>query len=93
MFSPGSPDEIPWQDGFFNRVVEMGGVEYSSLVCREIARVLTGGGEAWLSHPPESEDLVRAGLSRLESVAEFQRFAKPEPPAPRRSPGSLPVMQ
>jgi ubiquinone/menaquinone biosynthesis C-methylase UbiE len=45
MFVPASPDEIPWQDGYFNFVVRLTAMpEESPLVAREIARVLAGGG-------------------------------------------------
>jgi len=45
MFVPATPDEIPWQDGYFNLVVHhMPMPEESPLVAREIARVLAAGG-------------------------------------------------
>jgi hypothetical protein len=41
MFVPGTPDEIPWQDGFFSRVIDTrdGNWPDPAKVAAEIARV------------------------------------------------------
>lgn len=45
MFVPATPDEIPWQDGFFNWILDPRGTcESTPLAEREIARVLAPGG-------------------------------------------------
>ncbi|MBK5294008.1 MAG: hypothetical protein JJE04_20325 [Acidobacteriia bacterium] len=50
MFVPATPDEIPWQDGFFNCILDpRGGWEVTPLTEREIARVLAPGGMVKLS--------------------------------------------
>ncbi len=42
MFVPGTPDEIPWQDGFFTRVIDtrQGDWPNAQRVAAEVARVL-----------------------------------------------------
>ncbi len=40
MFVPGSPDELPWGDGFFSRVIDLvGSWPDPERVRREVARV------------------------------------------------------
>ncbi len=43
MFVPGTPDEIPWQDGFFTRVVDTRNGEWArpQNVAAELKRVST----------------------------------------------------
>jgi hypothetical protein len=42
MFVPGAPDEIPWRDGFFTRVIDLvGDWPEPERVRSEIARVTT----------------------------------------------------
>ena len=42
MFVPAAPDEIPWQDGFFDRVVDTKGGSRADpeRIAREVRRVL-----------------------------------------------------
>jgi SAM-dependent methyltransferase len=62
MFQPGSPEEIPWQDGFFSKVIDLAGAwRDPAAAAREVARVLAPGGVAFV---PESRSqvLLDAGL-------------------------------
>ena len=45
MVVPATPDNIPWQDGFFSCVVDVTGLANEDpLVAREVKRVLAEGG-------------------------------------------------
>lgn len=78
MFQPGSPEEIPWQDGYFSKVVDLRGAwrDPAAAAC-EVARVLAAGGVAFV---PESrfQALVEAGLVAVSSEAGLTIFRKPD---------------
>lgn len=77
MFQPGRPEEIPWQNGFFTRVIDVrGGWENPASAAGEIARVLTPGGLAYLSGI-DPTPLLEAGLLGVLSGQDFQVFQKP----------------
>ncbi|MBM3814560.1 MAG: hypothetical protein FJW20_23285 [Acidimicrobiia bacterium] len=66
MFVPATLDEIPWQEGYFNHILDpAGGWEPTPFICREIARVLAPGGTAALAFP-ENEPFLQAGLHLRE---------------------------
>jgi len=49
MFTPGTLDEIPWQECFFSHVVEVAeAMEITPAASREIARVIVPEGKAFL---------------------------------------------
>lgn len=50
MFTPGSPADIPWQDGFFSKAIDFTcGWSDPEKALRELARVLSPGGVAYLA--------------------------------------------
>ena len=62
MFVPATLDEIPWQEGFFNHILDpAGGWQPTPLICREIARVLAPGGAASITFS-DPEPFLQAGL-------------------------------
>lgn len=78
MFQPGSPEEIPWQDGYFSKVIDLAGAwQRPAAAAREVARVLAPEGVAFV---PEgrSQALVEAGLVALSSEAGLAMFRKPD---------------
>jgi len=62
MFVAATPDEIPWQDGFFNWVSDEGAPD-AVAVYREVLRVLAPGG-AVIAHALDGNRLEQAGLRR-----------------------------
>lgn len=62
MFVAAGPDEVPWQDGFFNWVSDDGAPNELG-VYREVLRVLAPGG-ALVARALDGERLVQAGLRR-----------------------------
>ncbi len=69
MFHPGPPEEIPFRDAFFSKVID--------LRCRwrdparaalETARVLAPGGQAYLAIS-DAGPLIEAGLEEGDAVA------------------------
>ena len=77
MFQPGRPEEIPWQNGFFSRVVDLrGGWENPATAAREVARVLTPGGLAYLSGI-DRLSLMEAGLIDVSPARDLQVYQKP----------------
>jgi ubiquinone/menaquinone biosynthesis C-methylase UbiE len=49
MFAPASPDEIPWIQGYFQKIVAFGAAwQRPEQAAREVARVLAPGGEVWV---------------------------------------------
>jgi SAM-dependent methyltransferase len=61
MFVPAPPEEIPWRDGFFTKVIDWrGGWQNPEQVAREVARVLAPGGQVYLADPA-----CRAALERI----------------------------
>ena len=50
MCHPGPPDDIPFEDGFFTKVLDtVGRHDQPAVVAGEVARVLAGGGRAYLA--------------------------------------------
>jgi hypothetical protein len=77
MFQPGRPEEIPWQNGFFSRVVDLrGGWENPATAAREVARVLTPGGLAYLPGI-DRLPLMEAGLIDVSPGQDLQVYQKP----------------
>jgi hypothetical protein len=62
MFVAATPDEIPWQDGFFNWVSDEGAPAELG-VYREVLRVLAPGG-ALVARSLDNSRLEQAGLRR-----------------------------
>ena len=73
MLVPATPDDIPWQDRFFTKAVD--------LICRwerpakaagELARVLVKGGGAYMAGPEATaERLFAAGFTNISSSGEL----------------------
>jgi len=77
MFHPGTPTEIPFEDGFFTRIIDFsGGWHEPERVAGEIARALAPGGKAYL-RVADSGALVEAGLVESGPGAEIRAFDKP----------------
>lgn len=78
MFQPGSPEEIPWQDGYFSKVIDVAGSwREPAAAAREVARVLAPGGVALVAES-RSQELADAGLVALSSEAGLAMFRKPD---------------
>lgn len=79
MFIPGPPDDVPFQSGFFSKVVSLD-CRWAKLatVAREIVRVLIPGGVAYLE-TTESAPFTSAGLIPAGHAANFRMFQKPRP--------------
>ncbi|MCW5979134.1 MAG: methyltransferase domain-containing protein [Bryobacteraceae bacterium] len=76
MFQPGSAEEIPWQDGYFTRVVDTEcRWDRPERAGREIARVLAPGGVAFLAGM-EGRFLVDSGLEQLPPAGRLAVFQK-----------------
>jgi hypothetical protein len=83
MAAPGTADEIPWQENFFSWVVHTrppGTLD--ALAAREIFRVLTPGGAAWLPGP-DAAPLIQAGLLEASSGDAYRVLRKPSDSMPR----------
>ena len=79
MFQPGAPDEIPWQDGFFSKVVDLKGAwERPEETARDVARVLAPGGVACLA-VTDAGPLLAAGLEEVQSGETVRILRKPRP--------------
>jgi hypothetical protein len=77
MFVPATPDEIPWQEGFFSKVVDLQGeTAPSALMIHEIVRVLSPGGLACLS-AQDVQPFVAAGLIKVSSAEGLHILRKP----------------
>ena len=77
MFVPATAGEIPWQEGFFSKVVDFqGGTGQSALMVREIVRVLAPGGLACLS-ALDVQPFVVAGLVEVSSEEGLHILRKP----------------
>ncbi|HHN72908.1 MAG TPA: hypothetical protein ENK13_02350 [Thermopetrobacter sp.] len=90
MLHPGPPEDIPFRDGFFTKVI---GFECrwsdAALVALETARVLAGEGRAYLSGLEEPQPFRSAGLDERPRAGRWTVFEKPPDP-PR--PAVLPVI-
>ena len=76
MFQPGSPEEIPWQDGYFTRVIDLDcNWAYPDKTAGEIARVLASGGLAYLA-TTEPQHLLNAGLMRVATERGIEIFRR-----------------
>lgn len=84
MFQPAGPDEIPWQDGFFSKVVDLKGAwQRPEETAQEVARVLAPGGVACLA-VTDVRLLLAAGLEEVQSVETVRILRKPRPPGSAR---------
>ncbi len=92
MFHPGPPEQIPFQDGFFSKVIDLKCLwEDTARVAHETARVLAPAGRAFLA----IEDVgvfVEAGLKEGEIVERLRVLGKSEAPPEEQSPGELPLV-
>jgi len=84
MLHPGPPEDIPFRDGFFTKVV---GFECrwsdAAAVARETARVLAGEGRVYLSGFEQPELFRSAGLGERPPTGRWLVFQKPpDPPRP-----------
>lgn len=78
MFQPGLPEEIPWQSGYFTRVIDLERrMHQVEKVAREAARVLAPGGLAYLAGA-EVQALRDCGLEELGSAGGLTIFRKPD---------------
>ena len=69
LFHHASPEEIPFRDGYFHRVIALGGTwPRSDRTAREIARVLAPGGRLYLS----TNDSIASALAALGLVLEAE---------------------
>lgn len=87
MFIAADLDEIPWQEGFFNWVLE-DGAPSEAAVCREMVRVLAPGGRLWLGSL-EVEPFLAVGLLG-EAEGALRKPEEPVKPAPSQT---LPILQ
>ena len=92
MFVPATLDEIPWQDGYFNWILDdSAGWPPDPLVHRELLRALAPGGRL-STRNSDVTPLIAAGCEPLDSPPGCRQFRKPlPPPQPLRvlSPESL----
>ena len=79
MFITGSPEQVPWQEGFFSLVVAEAPLVDWTRAAREIFRVTAPGGRVWVASPPDGAEALfleagfaaitlHAGPSRLEAL-------------------------
>jgi hypothetical protein len=69
MLVPASPDDIPWQDGFFTKAIDLvGRWPQPERAARELARVLVPGAAAYLTNARSTrEHLLAAGFTEISS--------------------------
>lgn len=80
MFTPGSPDEIPWQECFFSWILDTtGGWRLDGAAAREIHRVLAPGGRVWLANL-DAAPLRELGLIEIAAKPGYVVLRKPEEP-------------
>lgn len=78
MFAPGEPDVIPWQDAFFTIAID-GSCEWrdAAATVRELSRVLTAGGVAYLKADERLKaELEAGGFLEVDSSGELGKFRK-----------------
>ncbi len=74
MFLLAAPDEVPWRERFFTKVLDPRGVwERPELVVREIARLLAPGGLVLAAEPARSA-LLGAGFVELAPGGQLGRM-------------------
>ncbi len=68
MFVLGTPEEVPWQEGFFSLVVCEAAPTDWARAAREIFRVTSRGGRVYVTGPPpRGEELFRtAGFEAVQ---------------------------
>ena len=72
LFVPASPDDIPWQDGFFTKAVDfVCSWENPERAAREVARVLSSGGQIYLADPARVRQHLLASGFHLSKTGEF----------------------
>jgi SAM-dependent methyltransferase len=77
MFHPGPQDEVPFEDGFFTRIIDFSsGRCEPERVAKEIARSLAPGGKAYL-RVDDATALTAAGLVETAPSAASRAFEKP----------------
>ena len=78
MFHPGSADEIPFRDGFFQKVVGPAGQRAAlETAAREIVRVLAPGGRLYLPPGDELSAAVQGlGLKRAGEHPDLAVWAR-----------------
>ena len=77
MFQPGSPDEIPWQNEYFSKVIDLRGAwSQPEMAAREVLRVLAPSGTAILNIP-KPETLIPLGLHQEGRAGNLLRLRKP----------------
>ena len=86
MFIAADLDEIPWQEGFFNWVLECGAPSEAA-VYREIVRVLAPDGRLLLG------SLDREAFQAYGLVSDGDLLRKPEAPPKPAPPPNLPILQ
>ena len=92
MIAPGTPDDIPWQDGFFSWLVDTrGGWSLDSLAARELFRVLAPSGRAWLTNL-DIAPLLQLGLRDDSGPAGYRLLTRPGAPQPARPNGLFKVL-
>lgn len=78
MLAPGEPDLIPWRDAFFTVAID-GFCEWRdpSATVRELARVLAGGGVAYLKSDERLKtELEAGGFLEVDLGGELRKFRK-----------------
>lgn len=92
MFHPGPPEQIPFQDGFFSKVIDLKcRWEDPGRVAHETARVLAPAGRAFLAIE-DAGAFVEAGLKEGGVVEGLRVLGKSEAPPEEQSPAELPVV-
>ncbi len=83
MLHPGPPEDIPFRDGFFTKVIDAEcRWRDAARVAQETARVLAGEGKAYLAGLTDPDLFRAAGLRDSPGAGAWTVFEKP--PAPRR---------
>ncbi len=78
MFVPAPLEEIPWQDGFFSKAIDLScRWAQPERVAAELARVLGLGGAAYLPAASDAGDaMLAAGFRAVESGGPLSAFAR-----------------
>ncbi len=93
IFHPGPPEEIPFDDAYFTKVVDFRREwDDPAAVAREISRVLVDGGRLYLPRGDEGP-LVAAGLRVVTSSEAVLVLERPERPRRSSPPQELPVLR
>ena len=84
MFTPASPEQIPWRDSFFTKALDLVcRWEQPERAARELFRVLAPGGKAYLADASSIRALLpAAGFSEVSSEGAFLVVERPGLPSP-----------